>query len=51
LIYYVGLQIGRWNKNQELQVLTQAMHHARELALTRMQAEADHLHADGIVGV
>ena len=33
-IYHVGLQIGRWNKNQELQVLTQAMYHARELALT-----------------
>ena len=50
-IYHVGLQIGRWNKNQELQVLTQAMYHARELAMARMRAEADHLSADGIVGV
>src|SRR5271154_815396 len=50
-IYHVGLQIGRWNKNQELTVLTQAMYHARELAMARMQAEADHLSADGIVGV
>ncbi|MGH3152907.1 MAG: heavy metal-binding domain-containing protein [Streptosporangiaceae bacterium] len=50
-IYHVGLQMGRWNKNQELQVLTQAMYNARELAMARMRAEADHLAADGIVGV
>src|SRR6202040_3230140 len=50
-IYHIGLQIGRWAQNQELQVLTQAMYNARELAMTRMQAEADHLGADGIVGV
>ena len=50
-IYHVGLQIGRWSKNQALQVLTQAMYHARELAMARMRAEADHLSADGIVGV
>jgi uncharacterized protein YbjQ (UPF0145 family) len=50
-IYHVGLQIGRWGQNQELQVLTQAMYSARELAMARMRAEADHLHSDGIVGV
>ena len=50
-IYHVGLQIGRWSQNQELQVLTQAMYSARELAMARMRAEADHLGADGIVGV
>src|ERR1700683_2375723 len=50
-IYHVGLQIGRWGKNQELDVLSQAMYHARELAMTRMEAEADALRADGIVGV
>ena len=50
-IYHIGLQIGRWGQNQELQVLTQAMYNARELAMVRMQAEADHLGADGIVGV
>jgi uncharacterized protein YbjQ (UPF0145 family) len=50
-IYHVGLQVGRWNRNQELQVLTQAMYNARELAMSRMRAEADHLGADGIVGV
>jgi uncharacterized protein YbjQ (UPF0145 family) len=46
-IYHVG----RWNKNTELQVLTQCMYNARELAMARMQAEAEHLSADGIVGV
>jgi uncharacterized protein YbjQ (UPF0145 family) len=50
-IYHIGLQIGRWGQNQELQVLTQAMYNARELAMARMRAEADHLAADGIVGV
>ena len=50
-IYHVGLQVGRWSQNQELQVLTQAMYNARELAMARMRAEADHLGADGIVGV
>jgi uncharacterized protein YbjQ (UPF0145 family) len=50
-IYHVGLQIGRWSQNAELQTLTQAMYSARELAMARMRAEADHLGADGIVGV
>src|SRR5216683_5501914 len=50
-IYHIGLQVGRWSQNQELQVLTQAMYNARELAMARMRAEADQLGADGIVGV
>jgi uncharacterized protein YbjQ (UPF0145 family) len=50
-IYHIGLQVGRWSQNQELQVLTQAMYNARELAMARMRSEADHLGADGIVGV
>ncbi|HXL18392.1 MAG TPA: YbjQ family protein, partial [Streptosporangiaceae bacterium] len=50
-IYHVGLQIGRWSKNQELDVLSQAMYHARELAMTRMEVEAKTLGADGVVGV
>ncbi len=25
-IYHIGLQVGRWSQNQELQVLTQAMY-------------------------
>src|SRR3984957_5302535 len=50
-IYHVGIQVGRWSQNQELQVITQAMYNARELAMARMRSEADHLGADGIVGV
>jgi uncharacterized protein YbjQ (UPF0145 family) len=50
-IYHVGIQMGRWSSNQELGTLTQAMYHARELAMSRMEAEADVLGADGIVGV
>lgn len=50
-IYHIGLQVGRWGQNQELTILTQAMYSARELAMSRMQAEADHLGADGVVGV
>jgi uncharacterized protein YbjQ (UPF0145 family) len=50
-VYHTGFQMARWGRNQELDVLSQAMYHARELAMTRMQAEADVLGADGIVGV
>src|ERR1700728_2059078 len=50
-IYHIGIQIARWGQNQELGVLTQAMYNARELAMSRMEAEAAHLGADGIVGV
>ena len=50
-IYHVGLQVGRWAQNQELQVLSQAMYNARELAMTRMQAEATQARSSGIVGV
>src|SRR5690348_9242760 len=50
-IYHIGFQQASWSKNQEMGVLTQAMYHARELAMTRMEEEADQLGADGIVGV
>ena len=50
-IYHVGVQVARWGQSQELTVLTQAMYNARELALSRMRAEANMLSADGIVGV
>ncbi|HEX4253283.1 MAG TPA: heavy metal-binding domain-containing protein [Pseudonocardia sp.] len=50
-IYHVGFQMGRWSRNQELETLSQAMYHARELAMARMEAEASVLGADGIVGV
>ena len=45
-IYHVGLQFGRWGQSQELDVLSNAMYHARELAMTRMEAEAQALGAD-----
>jgi uncharacterized protein YbjQ (UPF0145 family) len=50
-IYHVGFQARAWSKNQELDRLSAAMYHARELAMTRMEAEADALGADGIVAV
>jgi uncharacterized protein YbjQ (UPF0145 family) len=50
-IYHIGLQVPNWRKNQEMTVLSGAMYHARELAMTRMEEEADDLGADGIVGV
>jgi uncharacterized protein YbjQ (UPF0145 family) len=50
-IYHIGYQQGQWNQNMELGMLSQAMYHARELAMSRMEAEADVLGADGVVGV
>jgi uncharacterized protein YbjQ (UPF0145 family) len=50
-IYHIGYQQGAYSQNMELTVLSQAMYHARELAMSRMEAEADILGADGIVGV
>ncbi|HQT38545.1 MAG TPA: hypothetical protein PK231_03900, partial [Acidocella sp.] len=39
-VYHVGIQYGSWSKSQELDVLSKAMYHARELAMSRMRAEA-----------
>jgi uncharacterized protein YbjQ (UPF0145 family) len=50
-IYHVGYQQSAWSQNQEMTVLTQAMYHARELAMDRMEEEAHELGADGVVGV
>jgi uncharacterized protein YbjQ (UPF0145 family) len=50
-VYHVGIQYRSWSKNQELDVLSKAMYHARELAMSRMRAEAEAMGADGIVGV
>ena len=50
-VYHVGIQYKSWSKNQELEVLSKAMYHARELAMARMRAEATAMGADGIVGV
>lgn len=50
-IYHIGIQIPGQFQSQELNVLTQAMYRARELAMDRMEEEADILGADGVVGV
>jgi uncharacterized protein YbjQ (UPF0145 family) len=50
-IYHIGYQQSSWKQSQEMQVLSQAMYAARELAMTRMEEEADQLGADGVVGV
>jgi uncharacterized protein YbjQ (UPF0145 family) len=50
-IYHIGYQFARWGANMEMQTLTQALYHSRELAMVRMEEEADALGADGIVGV
>jgi uncharacterized protein YbjQ (UPF0145 family) len=50
-IYHVGIQYGSWKQNQELNVISQAMYQARELAMSRMEQEALLLKADGVVGV
>src|ERR1700694_6112909 len=47
-IYHTGIQARRWSKSQELTKLTEAMYNARELAMTRMEEEADQLGADGV---
>lgn len=50
-IFNVGISTRRWSKNQEMSAYTQAMYSARELAMQRMETEADLLGADGVVGV
>jgi uncharacterized protein YbjQ (UPF0145 family) len=50
-IYHIGWQQPALTASMELETLTQAMYHARDLAMTRMEEEADALGADGIVGV
>jgi uncharacterized protein YbjQ (UPF0145 family) len=50
-IYHIGFQTKGWSTSREVQTLTQAMYAARELAMSRMEEEAEVLGADGIVGV
>src|SRR5215469_6505244 len=40
-IYHIGYQYSGLAQSMELNVLTQAMYAARELAMSRMEAEAD----------
>jgi uncharacterized protein YbjQ (UPF0145 family) len=49
-IYHLGFQPPR-RGNAELTALSQAMYSARELAMSRMEEEADQLGADGVIGV
>ncbi len=50
-IFHIGYQPIRAGVSEELTVLTQAMYSARELAMVRMEEEADALGADGVVAV
>jgi uncharacterized protein YbjQ (UPF0145 family) len=50
-IYHIGFQVGSYNQNMELGILSQAMNNARSLAMQRMEAEADALGADGVAGL
>lgn len=53
-IYQIAPHIPQLSRDQpgcELTAMTEALSHARELAMTRMEEEADALGADGIVGV
>jgi uncharacterized protein YbjQ (UPF0145 family) len=47
----IGQTLGTVGQNVELPNFTQALYEARELAMTRMQDEANTLGATGIVGV
>jgi uncharacterized protein YbjQ (UPF0145 family) len=55
-VYHVAHQSGfaslrQMGRNQEMVTFTQDIYTARELALSRMQSEAKHSGADGVVGV
>jgi uncharacterized protein YbjQ (UPF0145 family) len=50
-IFHIGYQFVAATSNTEMQQLTQALYQARELAMVRLEEEADALGADGIVGV
>ncbi|MDX6209298.1 MAG: hypothetical protein QOE24_1689, partial [Frankiales bacterium] len=47
----LGNVLGNIGQNAELPQFTQALYDARELAMERMQTEAETLGAEGIVGV
>jgi uncharacterized protein YbjQ (UPF0145 family) len=55
-VYHVAHQcfmqkLSNVGQNVEIPQFTEALYDARELAMGRMQAEAEQLHAEGIVGV
>src|SRR5215472_868699 len=50
-IYHIGFEQVKAGKSQELSKLTQALYSARELAMARLEEEADALNADGVVAM
>ena len=50
-IYHIGYQQSSWRKSVEMDVLSQAMYQAREMALGRASTQAEQLGAGGMVGV
>lgn len=52
-IYHVGWQRtpGYWGSSHELDVVSGAMNHCRELALSRLQEESSRVGADAVIGV
>jgi len=50
-IYHVGFQYTPYYSSQELGTLSRAYNHSRELALGRLQHEAERVGADAVVGV
>jgi uncharacterized protein YbjQ (UPF0145 family) len=50
-IFHIGYQPIRPDVSEELTTLTQALYQSRELAMVRMEEEADALGADGVVAV
>ena len=50
-IYYIGTHDLKGERTEELTGMTQALYSARELAMDRMEEEADALGADGVVAV
>ncbi|MFD8817006.1 heavy metal-binding domain-containing protein, partial [Streptomyces sp. NPDC059627] len=47
----MGQMFSNIGRNVEIEQFTQALYDARELAMARMQHEAEELHAEGVVGV
>ena len=50
-IFHIGFQQSSGKISEEMTVLSEAMYAARELAMTRMEEEAEQLGADGVVAV
>jgi uncharacterized protein YbjQ (UPF0145 family) len=50
-MYHIGMHPQRWAQSVELGMLTQALQTARNLALSRLEAEAVAMNASGVIGV